>query len=57
MTTIVEALARLIDKPEPSHPLRTDLAELYSTNHKEFIKNAEEFTRNNSEKRSNAQKN
>lgn len=57
MTTIVEALARLIDKPEPSHPLRTDLAELYSTNHKEFIKNAEEFTRNNSEKRSIAQKN
>ncbi|KAG8330374.1 ubiquitin-conjugating enzyme E2 L3-like [Homalodisca vitripennis] len=51
VTNIIEALIRLIDEPEPEHPLRPDIAELYVKDKKRFLKNAEDFTRKNSEKR------
>uniref|UniRef100_A0A8P0P0H1 UBC core domain-containing protein n=1 Tax=Canis lupus familiaris TaxID=9615 RepID=A0A8P0P0H1_CANLF len=37
--------------PQPEHPLRADLAEEYSKDHKKFCKNAEEFTKKYGEKR------
>uniref|UniRef100_A0A1B6M388 Ubiquitin-conjugating enzyme E2-18 kDa n=1 Tax=Graphocephala atropunctata TaxID=36148 RepID=A0A1B6M388_9HEMI len=51
VTNIVEALVQLIDEPEPDHPLRADIAELYIKDRKKFLKNADEFTRKNGEKR------
>ncbi|XP_011181565.1 ubiquitin-conjugating enzyme E2-18 kDa [Zeugodacus cucurbitae] len=48
---VVQALIALINDPEPEHPLRADLAEEYLRDRKRFIKNAEEHTRKNSEKR------
>lgn len=49
---IVDALVKLVEEPEPDHPLRPDLAQLFLKDRKRFLKNAEEFTRKNSEKRS-----
>merc|ERR1711926_19420 len=48
---VVQALVALVNDPEPEHPLRADLAEEYSKDRKKFMKNAEEFTKKNSEKR------
>lgn len=48
---VIEALINLVNEPEPEHPLRADLAEDYSKDRKKFMKNAEEFTKKNSEKR------
>lgn len=49
--TVIEALINLVNEPEPEHPLRADLAEDYTKDRKKFMKNAEEFTKKNSEKR------
>ncbi|KAL9916218.1 ubiquitin-conjugating enzyme E2 L3-like [Glossina fuscipes] len=48
---VIQALIALINDPEPEHPLRADLAEEFLKDRKKFIKNAEEYTRKNSEKR------
>ncbi|RXG69163.1 Ubiquitin-conjugating enzyme E2 L3 [Armadillidium vulgare] len=48
---IIEALVQLVNEPEPEHPLRADLAEEYTKDRKKFMKNAEEFTKKNAEKR------
>lgn len=49
--SVIQALIALVNDPEPEHPLRADLAEEYLKDRKKFTKNAEEFTRKNSEKR------
>jgi len=48
---VIQALANLINEPEPDHPLRGDLAEEYTRDKKKFMKNAEEFTKKHGEKR------
>lgn len=48
---VIQALIALINDPEPEHPLRSDLAEEFLRDRKKFMKNAEDFTRKNSEKR------
>jgi ubiquitin-conjugating enzyme E2 L3 len=48
---VIQALIALVNDPEPEHPLRADLAEEFLKDRKKFTKNAEEFTRKNSEKR------
>ena len=48
---VVQALASLINEPEPDHPLRGDLAEEYTKDRKKFFKNAEDFTKRYGEKR------
>ncbi|XP_018018706.1 ubiquitin-conjugating enzyme E2 L3 [Hyalella azteca] len=48
---VIDSLVQLVNEPEPEHPLRADLAEEYTKDRKKFIKNAEEFTKKNSEKR------
>lgn len=48
---VIQALVALINEPEPEHPLRADLAEEYTKKRRDFMKNAEDFTKKNSEKR------
>lgn len=48
---VIQALAALINDPEPEHPLRGDLAEEYTKDKKKFFKTAEEFTKQHAEKR------
>ncbi len=48
---VIQALVNLVNEPEPEHPLRADLAEEYTKERKKFMKNAEEFTKKNGEKR------
>jgi ubiquitin-conjugating enzyme E2 L3 len=48
---IVEALVKLVNEPEPDHPLRAELAEEFVKNKAKFIKSAEAFTKKHSEKR------
>uniref|UniRef100_A0A2P2I1I8 Ubiquitin-conjugating enzyme E2-18 kDa n=1 Tax=Hirondellea gigas TaxID=1518452 RepID=A0A2P2I1I8_9CRUS len=48
---VIDSLVQLVNEPEPEHPLRADLAEEYTKDRKKFIKNAEDFTKKNSEKR------
>jgi len=48
---VIQALVALINDPEPEHPLRADLAEEYTRDKKKFMKNAEDFTKKNCEKR------
>lgn len=48
---VVQALIALINDPEPEHPLRTDLAEEFLRDRRKFMKNAEDYTRKNGEKR------
>lgn len=48
---VIQSLVALVNDPEPDHPLRADLADEYTRDRKKFMKNAEEFTRKNSEKR------
>jgi len=48
---VIQALAALINDPEPEHPLRADVAEEYSKDRKKFMKSAEEFTKKHAEKR------
>ncbi|CAB3402960.1 unnamed protein product [Caenorhabditis bovis] len=42
---VMMALLSLINEPEPSHPIRADVAEEYQKDRKKFMKNAEEHTR------------
>lgn len=46
-------MINLVNNPEPEHPLRAELAEEYLKDKKKFMKNADEFTKKNSEKRPN----
>ena len=48
---MLQALAALIDRPEPEHPLRADLAEEYTKDKKKFMKAAEDYTKKYAEKR------
>ena len=48
---VIQALVNLVNKPEPDHPLRGDLAEEYTRDKKKFFKNAEEFTKKHGRKR------
>jgi len=48
---VIQALVALISDPEPEHPLRADLAEEFTKNKKQFIKNAEDFTKKHAEPR------
>ena len=48
---IIEALVKLVNEPEPDHPLRADLAEEFVQNRAKFNKSAEAFTKKHSEKR------
>ncbi|XP_038175938.1 ubiquitin-conjugating enzyme E2 L3-like [Arvicola amphibius] len=48
---VIQSLIALVNDPQPEHPLRADLAEEYSKDHKKFCKNAEEFTKKYGEKR------
>jgi len=48
---VIQALVSLVNDPEPDHPLRADLAEEFTKDKKKFFKNAEDFTKKNSEKR------
>lgn len=48
---MIQSLLDLISEPEPEHPLRNELAEEYTKDRKKFMKNAEEFTKKNAEKR------
>ncbi|XP_072043621.1 ubiquitin-conjugating enzyme E2 L3-like [Amphiura filiformis] len=48
---VIQALAALVDDPEPEHPLRADLAEEYSKDNKKFLKTAEDYTKKYAEKR------
>ncbi|CAD7678829.1 unnamed protein product [Nyctereutes procyonoides] len=48
---VIQSLIALVNDPQPEHPLRADLAEEYSKDHKKFCKNTEEFTKKYGEKR------
>ncbi|XP_054441137.1 ubiquitin-conjugating enzyme E2 L3-like isoform X2 [Pteronotus mesoamericanus] len=48
---VIQALIALVNDPQPEHPLRADLAEEYSKDHKKFCKNAKAFTKKYGEKR------
>jgi ubiquitin-conjugating enzyme E2 L3 len=48
---VIQALVALVNEPEPEHSLRAELADEYLKERKKFMKNAEEFTRRNSERR------
>lgn len=50
---VIQSLIALVNDPEPEHPLRAELAEEYLKDKKKFMKNADEFTKKNSEKRPN----
>uniref|UniRef100_A0A8C0R6T6 E2 ubiquitin-conjugating enzyme n=1 Tax=Canis lupus dingo TaxID=286419 RepID=A0A8C0R6T6_CANLU len=46
----IQSLIALVNDPQPEHPLRADLAEEYSKDHKKFCKNTEEFAKKYGEK-------
>ncbi|XP_067681674.1 ubiquitin-conjugating enzyme E2 L3-like [Haliotis asinina] len=48
---VLKSLVKIVQEPEPEHPLRADIAEEYTVNKKVFQKNAEEFTKKYAEKR------
>ncbi|XP_046353688.1 ubiquitin-conjugating enzyme E2 L3-like [Haliotis cracherodii] len=48
---VLKSLVKMVQEPEPEHPLRADIAEEYTVNKKVFQKNAEEFTKKYAEKR------
>lgn len=48
---VLESLIRLIQEPEPEHPLRADVAEEYCRDRKKFMRSAEEWTKKYAEKR------
>jgi hypothetical protein len=48
---VIGALVNLVNEPEPSHPLRAELAEEYNKDRKKFMKNAEEHAKKHGEKR------
>ncbi|XP_060933285.1 ubiquitin-conjugating enzyme E2 L3-like isoform X1 [Limanda limanda] len=48
---VIDDLIALVSDIQPEHPLRADLAEEYTKDQGKFMKNAEEFTKEHSEKR------
>ncbi|XP_060933071.1 ubiquitin-conjugating enzyme E2 L3-like isoform X2 [Limanda limanda] len=48
---VIGDLIALVSVPRPEHSLRADLAEEYTKDQSKFMKNAEEFTKEHSEKR------
>jgi len=48
---VIQALAALINDPEPEHPLRGDLAEEYTKNKKQFLQKAADYTKKHAETR------
>lgn len=48
---VIQSLIDLVHCPEPEHPLRADVAEEFTKNNAKFMKNAEDFTKKNAEKR------
>ncbi|XP_060591114.1 ubiquitin-conjugating enzyme E2 L3-like [Ruditapes philippinarum] len=48
---VINSLVSLVHTPEPEHPLRADVAEEYNKDRKKFLKNAQDFTKKNSEPR------
>lgn len=48
---VIEALAALVNTPEPEHPLRPEIAEEYVKDKKKFMKTASELARKHGEKR------
>ncbi|XP_054826471.1 ubiquitin/ISG15-conjugating enzyme E2 L6 isoform X2 [Eublepharis macularius] len=48
---VIQALITLVNKPEPAHPLRADLAEEFTKDYERFLCNAEDYTHEFSEKR------
>jgi len=51
ITQVLEALILLVNDPEPSHPLRAELATEFTNSHSKFLKKAEDATRKHGEKR------
>ncbi|XP_008580191.1 PREDICTED: ubiquitin-conjugating enzyme E2 L3-like isoform X2 [Galeopterus variegatus] len=47
---VIQSLIALVNEPQLELPLRADLAEEYSMDHKKFCKNAEKFTNKYGEK-------
>ncbi|RZF43375.1 hypothetical protein LSTR_LSTR001636 [Laodelphax striatellus] len=50
LSQIIESLVALIDNPDAEHPVRDDIATDYMKNREKFFKDAEEYTKNYSEK-------
>ncbi|XP_042296626.1 ubiquitin/ISG15-conjugating enzyme E2 L6 isoform X2 [Sceloporus undulatus] len=48
---VIQALIALVNNPEPDYPLRPNLAKEFTKDRESFLANAEEHTRNFSEKR------
>ena len=48
---VIQALAALVNDPEPEHPLRGDLAEEFTKDRDKFNKNAKEYTKKYAESR------
>lgn len=47
---VINALLGLIVEPEPDHPLRAEIAEVFINDRKTFNKKADEFTKKHAEK-------
>jgi len=48
---VIQALAALVSDPEPEHPLRGDLAELFTKDKKAFLQKAADYTKKHAETR------
>ncbi|XP_077592768.1 ubiquitin-conjugating enzyme E2 L3a isoform X2 [Stigmatopora nigra] len=48
---VIQCLISLVNVPQPERPLRAELANEYTENRTQFLKNAEEFTRRHGETR------
>ncbi|KAL7676306.1 hypothetical protein ACOME3_002562 [Neoechinorhynchus agilis] len=48
---VIQTLIAMVNDPQPDHPLRSDLAELFNRDRRAFYKRAEEFTTQFAEKR------
>nr|XP_057910128.1 ubiquitin-conjugating enzyme E2 L3-like isoform X2 [Doryrhamphus excisus]XP_057910136.1 ubiquitin-conjugating enzyme E2 L3-like isoform X2 [Doryrhamphus excisus]XP_057910145.1 ubiquitin-conjugating enzyme E2 L3-like isoform X2 [Doryrhamphus excisus] len=48
---VIQCLISLVNVPQPERPLRADLADEYTEDLDQFMRNAEEFTRTHSETR------
>ncbi|KAG0272804.1 hypothetical protein BGZ95_011411 [Linnemannia exigua] len=45
ISQVLKSLVMLLEQPNPDDPLMTDIAEIYSTDHAKFLKNAKEMTK------------
>ncbi|KAF9084628.1 hypothetical protein BGX29_011796 [Mortierella sp. GBA35] len=45
VSQVLKSLVTLLEQPNPDDPLMTDIAEIYSTDHAKFQKNAKEHTK------------